>query len=728
MTFRLTNLVRMTKQVFGVERTMRSLAGAILASVFMVLGAGLGSGPAAALSTDWLDHEQARVRLIAAGGGTSGGQAGDELRLGLQFSLEPGWKIYWRTPGEAGIPPVLDWSASQNLASAEMRWPVPHRFTLFGLDTFGYDGEVVLPVLARAQDAGRPVRLEAQLSYLICSDICIPHDGKLALDLPAGGIPPGAEGFLISQAERLVPGDGRGAGLALDRALLVGDPSAPALEVVARSEIPFEAPDLLVEGPPGYLFAAPAVEFSEDRQEAVLRVESERGLLAEGVLEGKMVTLTLTDGRRGMEQAAITRFASGMASPVAADAATLLQILALAVLGGLILNLMPCVLPVLSIKLLSVVKQGGRDRKEVRISFLASAAGILFSFMVLAGLAIALKSGGMAVGWGIQFQQPLFLTAMAVLLTLFACNLLGFFEIPLPRALADVAGEGQGHGLVGHFSTGAFATLLATPCSAPFLGTAVGFAFARGAGEILMIFAALGVGLALPYLAVAAAPGLATRLPRPGPWMVTLRRILGLALAGTAVWLLSVLVDQVSLTAAILAGALLLLLGAVLALRRHLKRWLGPALATLLAMAVLVLPAGFGPGERAANAGAGDGWVAFDQGEIARRVAAGEVVFVDVTADWCLTCKFNKSNVIDTDAVTEDFEALGVIRMRADWTSPSDEISDYLASFGRYGIPFNVVYGPGAPAGETLPELLTVNAVLAATDKAAGGGVQISGP
>ena len=703
---------------------MQSLAGLILATLVVALG----TGPAAALSTDWLDHEQARVRLIAAGGDTSGGQATDELRLGLQFSLEPGWKIYWRTPGEAGIPPVLDWSGSQNLSSAEMRWPVPHRFTLFGLDTFGYSGEVVLPIQARARDASQPVRLEAQLTYLICSDICIPHDGKLALDLPAGGIPAGAEGFLISQAERLVPGDGQAAGLDLERALLVGDPEAPVLEVVARSEIPFQAPDLLVEGPPGYLFAAPAVEFSEDRREAVLRIESERGPLADGVLEGKMVTLTLTDGRRGMEQTAVTRFAPGVAGPSAADAGTLLQILALAVLGGLILNLMPCVLPVLSIKLLSVVKQGGRDRKEVRISFLASAAGILFSFLVLAGLAVALKAGGMAAGWGIQFQQPLFLTAMAVLLTLFACNLFGFFEIPLPRALADVAGEGQGHGLAGHFSTGAFATLLATPCSAPFLGTAVAFALARGPGEILLVFAALGVGLALPYLAVAAIPGLATQLPRPGPWMVTLRRILGLALAGTAVWLLSVLADQVSLAAAVLAGALLVLLGAVLGLRRHLKRSLGPALATLLALAVLVLPAGFGPRERAANAGAGDGWIAFDQGEIARRVAAGEVVFVDVTADWCLTCQVNKKLVIDAADVIADFEAHEVVRMRADWTLPSDEIADYLASFGRYGIPFNVVYGPGAPRGETLPELLTVKSVLAATDKAAGETVQLSGP
>jgi suppressor for copper-sensitivity B len=218
---------------------------------------------------------------------------------------------------------------------------------------------------------------------------------------------------------------------------------------------------------------------------------------------------------------------------------------------------------------------------------------------------------------------------------------------------------------------------------------------------------------------VAAVPSLATRLPRPGHWMVTLRRILGLALAGTAVWLLSVLADQISLTAAVLAGALLIGLGLVLGLRSRFGRPLGAALAAALALGAVLLPVGFAPGGR--DSGAGDGWVAFDQSEIARRVAAGEVVFVDVTADWCLTCKVNKKLVIDDAAVIDQFDANDVVRMRADWTRPSDEISDYLAGFGRYGIPFNVVYGPGAPTGEALPELLTVSSVLAATRKAAGG-------
>jgi suppressor for copper-sensitivity B len=401
----------------------------------------------------------------------------------------------------------------------------------------------------------------------------------------------------------------------------------------------------------------------------------------------------------------------------------------LALLGGLILNLMPCVLPVLSIKLLSVVSHGGRGRRSIRVSFLASAAGILFSFLVLAAGALALKAAGLAVGWGIQYQQPAFLSAMALLVTLFACNLLGWFEIPLPAWLGGLAGPGGssgggGHSLGGHFATGAFATLLATPCSAPFLGTAVGFALARGPLEILLIFGMLGLGLALPYLAVAAFPGLAGRLPRPGPWMVVLRRILGLALAGTAVWLLTVLAAQVGATGALLAGGLLLGVGLLFFLGGRLR---GPVLAasvSALALAAVALPVGIGatarPEPAPAAAATGD-WRPLDPAEIGRLVAAGKVVFVDVTADWCITCQVNKKLVLERDEVAERLDSKAVVTMRGDWTLPSDEITAYLTGYGRYGIPFNAVFGPGAPDGTLLPELLTVETVLDALDAAAGG-------
>lgn len=717
---------------------------------FLAILSGVPAAQAAA--SPWLDHEQARVRLIAASNAV--GEA-DTINLGLQFELEPGWKIYWRSPGDAGFPPVLDWSASDNLESAEMAWPVPHRFSLFGLETFGYSDEVVLPIQASLSRPGEALHLKAGLRYLVCEEICIPHNAELSLDLPTGTAASARETLLIEQFRGLVPGDGSKVGLALEATALTGTAEAPLLEVAARSERPFEAPDLLVEGPPGYSFGKPEVSLAEDGRLAILRLASARGPAAEGVIEGKRLIVTLTDGRRGLETEVVARYADpaaattgtlgaasdGRPGPAPGPTLSLAAILGLALLGGLILNLMPCVLPVLSIKLLSVVSHGGRERGPVRIGFLASAAGILFSFLLLAGAAIALKSGGMAVGWGIQFQQPVFLSAMAVIVTLFALNLFGLFEIPLPGFLAGLAtvgaqrggapadgapadggpADGPGHqeSLAGHFLTGAFATLLATPCSAPFLGTAVGFALASGPGEILAVFAALGLGLALPYLLIAALPSLATALPRPGPWMIWLRRVLGLALLATTLWLLSVLAVQIGSLATLLAAALLAVLALVFGFGRRLPRSAAAGLALATAVAAVVLPAAFETRPEATPAAAAGDWEPLDTARIAQYVAEGRVVFVDVTADWCITCQVNKTLVIDSAAVAERlFGAESVVTMRGDWTLPSQAITDYLTSFGRYGIPFNAVYGPGAPDGQALPELLSVEAVMDALDRA----------
>ncbi len=690
--------------------------------------------PAHAAAGPWIDQEQTRLRLLAAAD-TAGGN--ETISIGLQFALEPGWKVYWRSPGDAGYPPRIDWEGSRNLAAAEMEWPVPHRFSLFGLQTFGYGGEVVFPIVARPLQPGQAIDLRARVEYLTCNEICIPREADLALNLPAGSGEPTADAFLIDTYRMRVPGKGPSQGLEIEKAVLTGTLKAPVVEVTARSDSPFDSPDVLIEAPPGFSFAAPEVSFAQERTRAVLRVAATP--TGGGVLEGKHMTLTLTDGRRGSENPVVARYSPSAAArsggPVGAGSFAL--ILGLAILGGLILNLMPCVLPVLSIKLLSAVKHGGRAPAAVRVSFLASSAGIVASFLVLASAAVLVKSLGLAVGWGIQFQQPLFLAAMAVVVVLFACNLFGFYEFNLPRWAQGAATLGQArdgaHGeptLAGNFMTGAFATLLATPCSAPFLGTAVGFALARGPLEIFSVFTALGLGLALPYLTVAAVPSLATRLPRPGPWMVTLRRVLGLALVATAAWLLSVLSAQVGFIGAAATGALL---GALI-----LVVWMGrardsrtrstaiatPALAVVLALAAVALPSGFTWREEATVAASreDDGiWHSFNQAELSRLVALGQVVIVDVTADWCLTCQINKKLVLDRDPVSARLGGEGVTAMRRDWTLPSDEISSYLAGHGRYGIPFNVVFGPGAPEGIALPELLTSEAVMTALERAGDG-------
>lgn len=685
------------------------------------------SDTAKAVGSPWVIHDEARVRLIAAGG--TAGQTGN-LNLGIHFKMEPGWKINWRYVGDVGLPTSVDWTGSKNLLRPEIMWPVPLRFSISGLETFGYSGEVVLPVKAEVERRGEAVRLHATVKYLVCKDICIPYDDVVRLDLPPGAGTSSLEAGLISRFQDLMPGDGSAVGLSLEDAVLTGSATEPLLQVAVRSTVPFGTPDVIIEGPPEFNFGKPEIRLDADGRRAVLSVATSASMSDDTVLEGKRLTLTVTDGQRGMEQTVIARFASPL-TVSGSPATALLGILGLALLGGLLLNLMPCVLPVLSMKLLSVVSQGGRARRDVRMSFVASAAGILFSFLLLAGGLVALKAGGVAVGWGIQFQQPLFLVAMALLVTLFAYNLFGLFEIAMPGWVgsldARAAGHGTGpHSVGGHFMTGALATLLATPCSAPFLGTAVGFALARGAGEIFLIFTTLGLGLGLPYLLVAAVPGLARRLPRPGAWMMTVRRILGLALLATTVWLLSVLYAQIGTLAAIAAGVLLLAIGLTLWVGRDgrgLQRRAGVGLAGLLAVSVFALPASLGlPHDPSARSVAVDYWQPLDAAEIPLRVAEGKLVFVDVTADWCITCQANKKLVLDRAEVAKRLASENVIAMRGDWTSPSDEIMRYLEGFGRYGIPFNAVYGPGAPNGIALPELLTVNTVTDALGRAAETG------
>ncbi|MQX36162.1 protein-disulfide reductase DsbD family protein [Roseospira navarrensis] len=693
----------------------------------------------------WAETPEGRVRLIAARTALNGS---DTVRLGLQFEMQDDWKVYWRSPGDAGYPPSIDWSGSENLADTEMLWPAPERFSVLGIQTLGYKHGVVYPVHATVSDANRGLRLDARVDYLTCADICIPRTVALAMDLPAGPGAPTDHAHAISRAEAAVPGDGQAHGLTLDAAVAeTGAEGAPVLRVVVQADPPLENPDLFVEGPPGSWFDPPRVAHDGDGLSVLWTT-------AGGVetLAGVPLTLTVADGVRGLEARVTPEAATGGPHPLAASAqapagladaapvpaatgpADILSMLGLALLGGLILNLMPCVLPVLSLKLLGLVGHGGGTPARARASFLMSAAGIVASFLVLAGAAIAVKAAGVAVGWGIQFQQPAFLVVMIVLLTLFAANLWGLFEVGLPGWLSGAAsagavraGDGDPHSLWGAFGTGALATLLATPCSAPFLGTAVGFALSRGWAEIALIFLALGVGMALPYLLVAAWPRMATMLPRPGRWMLWMKAVLGVALAGTAVWLLTVLAAQVPPLAAALAGGLMVAMVLTLAIPRD-RLPVRAALAGLVALGTLALPAWAGllPGGGGTGRDGGPlaadaaDWRPLDVAAIPGLVAEGRTVFVDVTADWCVTCLVNKRVVLDQDPVAARLAAENVVLMRGDWTRPDADIAAYLASFGRYGIPFNAVYGQGAPDGLTLPELLTNGAVLDAMDRAGG--------
>ncbi|HEV7668798.1 MAG TPA: thioredoxin family protein [Thermoanaerobaculia bacterium] len=415
------------------------------------------------------------------------------------------------------------------------------------------------------------------------------------------------------------------------------------------------------------------------------------------------------------------------AAQAAGSARGLLGVLALAFVGGLILNAMPCVLPILSLKIFGLVQSATGGRREITRGMLATAAGMLVSFWALGLAAIAARSAGAAVGWGVQFQQPGFVAFLAAIVVLFSLNLWGVFEIPLPARLARIGGGEGREGTAGHFVSGLFATLMATPCSAPFLGSALGFALAQSAGTIVATFTAVGLGMALPYLMVAAVPSLARFLPKPGVWMETLKGTMGFLLAASAVWLFFVLSSQVS--PQVLALVQLALLGLALI------AWLGSRgrygqLRPIATLALVAAVAGTvwlatSSGPAGATVRTGDpaqkliAWVPFDRAQAETLAQGGQAVFVDVTADWCFTCKVNERLVLETAEVAGAFKEQGIVAMKADWTNRNDEIGAFLAEHGRYGIPFYVLYRPGAPP-HVFSELLTQEAVLAAVRAARG--------
>jgi suppressor for copper-sensitivity B len=671
---------------------------------------------AEAAASAWIGDDHAAVRLLSA---TEATGSAPYVDAGIEIRLAPGWHTYWRSPGDAGIPPHVDWKGSRNLADARIAWPAPRRVSISGFETAAYDNDVILPVTVSLARPGARLVLHASVDYAACAQICVPYHARLSLDLPAGLAVPGEEAGRIARFAALVPQNAAGAQVELRRLSVVGAAAQPLLRLRVDSlGAPFLGPDLFVEGKGSESFGRPEVRLADAGHEAVLTVPVRQAKRAD--LVGKPFTLTLVDGKRAAELLA-------RAAPGAAGSGTppaLLAILGLALLGGLVLNAMPCVLPVLSLKLLGVAAYAGAERRHVRAGFAATAFGILSSFLLLAGALVLLRAGGAAIGWGIQFQQPWFLVLMVALLSLFAANLWDWAALPIPGFAQTVAGSAPRHSLAQSFLTGAFATLLATPCSAPFVGTAIGFALGRDAGTVLAVFLGLGLGFSLPYLLVAAAPGTVRLMPRPGRWLIVLRRVLGASLLATAAWLLLVLEADSGPRAATLLGVLMALLLIVLAWRRRIASIGTPRSRALAGLALGLVALAFAvpliAPRNPAEASASSSWQKFSPDRLDRLVAQGHTVFVDVTAAWCLTCKLNKAAVIDRGPVAAWLSRPGVVAMRADWTRPDPAIAAYLQGFHRYGIPFDAVYGPATPQGVALPVLLSTSAVIEALRKAAG--------
>ncbi len=688
----------------------------VCGTISLVLALGLPVPAAADTASEWSDGEAWRTRIVSA---VTAAGSRPTLPLGLQVALDDGWHIYWRSPGEAGLPPTLSVGpASENVASVEFVWPAPEQSVEQGqLVTRTYAGNVLIPIRLHVEESGRPVTLDAGIDYQVCAQICIPVRVDTLLHLPAGTAFPSSHVRIIAEAEARVPGPPQAAGFERLTAAFDG---VRTVHVTADSMFELDtSPDQIVallEGPEGIFFRSDRATVSADGKTVAVDVDVLPPFDAEQ-LEGADLGVTLVTGSAN----AYDRLVLAGAPAATGGDLTLGVAFLLALLGGLILNLMPCVLPVLGIKIARLVDAAGRDRAVVSASFLATAAGIVASFGLLALLVAAVRAAGLTAGWGFQFQIPGFIAFLAAVVLLFAAVLAGICDIRLPVRVNRwfQAAGGDLKGRAGAFAEGAFATVLATPCTAPVVGTAVGFALTRGVGDIVLVFLGLGVGMAVPWLLVAIRPGLLVVLPRPGPWMGRLKLVLALMLLGTAIWLLSVLHSAAGvIPTAVAAGlsGLAVLAFAARTAERIVPFVRGAGLASLVLAVLFPALAGY--------TGTGDGRAAGDplwrplNPSAVPDLAADQVVLVDVTADWCVTCVVNKRLVLDRPPVRDLLEVGDIVGLRGDWTLPDSGIAAYLATHQRLGVPFNAIYGPGLPEGEVLPELLTADAVIEAVQRA----------
>ncbi|WBL73877.1 protein-disulfide reductase DsbD family protein [Serratia liquefaciens] len=654
-----------------------------------------------AADSGWLQsptNDHAKVRLRAD---TS--QPG-ETRLLLAIELQKGWKTYWRSPGEGGIAPAITWQG--NPPPVTWHWPTPQRFEVAGISTQGYHDRVELPMVMKGT---APRQLAGTLTLSTCSNVCILTDYPFSLDLAAPSEAQFTHDF--AQAMGQVP-IAEGLVDSIKAGYLNGE-----LQISAERAAGWQQPELFFDTLEDADLGKPRVSSEGSLMTARVPVSDGWGDSAPD-LRGKTLTLVIGDG--GMAQQVTLPIGGPLTLPNAASF-SLWQAVLMALAGGLILNLMPCVLPVLGIKLGSILQVEQRDRHSIRLQFLASSFGIVASFMALALLMTLLRLSNQALGWGIQFQNPWFIGFMVLVTLLFSANLFGLFHLQLSSSLNTKLATHNGRGLSGHFWQGAFATLLATPCSAPFLGTAVAFALAAPLPVLWGMFVALGVGMSLPWLLIAAWPALALRLPRPGRWMNTLRWAMGLLMLASSLWLLSLMVNHIgTLPTLALGGIALLALLLAVGWQHGVRLAAKLAAGTLVLAGVVLLIGSLTAGLWRQPLHDNIRWQPLSEQAITQALAQNKRVFVDVTADWCVTCKANKFNVLMRDDVQKALSSDDVVALRGDWSRPSAEISAFLQKRGSVAVPFNQIYGPGSPDGVVLSPLLTRDAVLQTLSAAKG--------
>ena len=589
-----------------------------------------------------------------------------KILIGLKANLLPEWKIYWRNPGDAGLPPEIKWEAGNNIKSMNLQFPNPKRFKFFGIETFGYENEVIFPIVIERLNKNKKISGQLLFEAQVCAEICVPVSFNYDLSKLTKNYKNNSKLSDILKYKSKVP---KNVGHK-DLELFSFDKFDSKIKLTFINKLNINPYDIIVEDNKGFILEKPSYSKTGEVLNLTINFKDNKNY------EFEFLKLTFLNNENSYER--IITNTSNLHNKNILNfnknkISIGVEIFIIALIGGFILNFMPCVLPVLSLKIVQLVNLRTVNKVIFRKKILFNILGILTSFLLLAVGTYIVKSAGELVGWGVQFQNPSFLIFMILLTAFFGFNLLGLFNLFLPPKILNILSY-RGEGFLGDFITGITLTLLATPCTAPLVGTAVGFALSGGTFEIFSILLIMGLGLSLPLILIMLFPKIISIIPKPGEWLVTFKKFMAIFLLLTSLWLINLLIK--------------------------LETKIETNINNYSSLEIV-------------------NWDINKNFSLPNQLAAkGEIVFVDITADWCLTCQVNKALVLDTKKISEIFNSNNVKVLVLDWTKPNENIKNFLTKKGRYGIPYNEIYGPFLLNGKILSELLTIKEIQTYINKA----------
>ena len=654
-----------------------------------------------ALSSDWSVGETSKLRLISAYSQNDS----KNFMIGLEYQMDPGWKTYWKSPGDGGFAQSISWENSTNVKNVNILWPTSIEFEILGLTSLGYQNDIIFPLEIELEDELKNTFLNLHITFLICKEICIPGDATIFLEIPSGEKKLTNNYYDLEKALSLLPKeDFNGSYLKKINFNVFNDDTHSTIQLIFESDKNFVSPKIFLHSPFGLPVIKNSLNYSNDSKKITANFKFDKDLISKNNFP---LEVSISDVNHNFKQVLNVEVND---KPLRSKInQSFIYYILISLLAGLILNVMPCVFPVLSIKLMSVFSS---NEHNARVSFVTTALGIISSFVLLGLIFLLLQYFKVSIAWGMQFQQPYFLIFISLIIFLFMMNMFGQFEITLPPKISNLSFFGTTNNKnTKDFFNGFFATLMATPCSAPFVGTAITAAFTQSYAIGISIFLFMGIGMSLPYLLIALFPKLVNYLPKPGKWMVYIKYLLGLLLLATVLWLFNILLNFFNYYFIIS----LIIFFLLLSYRQKIP--FQKNIISVIVLLVIFSSSSFSFFQQNRVFEIEKDWLNFYDITLDNLINENKIVFLDITADWCATCQFNKINVLNSETIISLFKKNDVTLIRADWTKPNDKINLFLEKYDRFGIPFNAFFSPNFPEGILLSELLSEKEMIDAINK-----------